>query len=285
MTESIDNFIETAGFRWRIRETGSGEGAPLLLLHGFTGSGELWSDAATRLQERRCIMPDLPGHGGSGSVEPEGQWSLRWTADRLLDLVETMRIDAFDLAGYSMGGRLALQLAIRHTTRVRRLVLIGASAGIASEKERQERLAADEEIARMLEERGIEAFVDYWEALPLFSGGSLSGETRQRMRMIRLANDPVRLAAALRRLGPGAQTPLHPYLPDLMTPTLLVAGGRDAKYRAIAYEMAATLPRARVEIIGEAGHAVPVEAPWELALAMNRFLSSPNPTEGDEERE
>lgn len=277
--------IESAGFRWRVREIGPPDAAPLLLLHGFTGSGEVWEEAAGRIDGRRCIIPDLPGHGGTDRPEPEEDWSARRASDMLVELMDRMEVGSFAMAGYSMGGRLALQTVVRHTTRVERLVLIGASAGIESPEGRRDRSDADSEIARLLEERGIEAFVDYWEALPIFAGGSQEDETRERMRRIRQANDPIGLAAALRVFGPGAQAPLHQYLPDLMVPTLLVAGGRDSKYRAIAYAMAAEIPGARVTIIADAGHSVPIDAPAELAQVINRFLSSAIEMEGDDYRE
>lgn len=283
MIDWRESEVDTAGFRWRICEAGAPDAPPLLLLHGFTGSGEAWEPTAARIASRRCIVPDLPGHGGTDAAEPEEEWSLKRAADMLIALMDQVGAGSFALAGYSMGGRLALQVAVRHTTRVERLVLVGASAGIESEEGRRQRVEADAEVARLLEERGIEAFVDYWESLPLFAGGAQDAETRERMRRIRLANDPRRLAGALRAFGTGAQATLQPYLPDLMTPTLLVAGERDAKYRAIAYAMAAEIPRARVAIVAGAGHSVPIDAPAELAEAMNRFLSSPLGTEGDED--
>ena len=106
--------------------------ADLVLLHGFTQTGASWDGVVRELAGRyRALAPDL----GAGPWEAE------------LDRLEALAPPAFTLAGYSMGGRLALALALRIPERVQRLVLVSASPGLADAGERAARREADEALA------------------------------------------------------------------------------------------------------------------------------------------
>ena len=65
--------VAAGGLSWTVRSRGPQAGVPLVLLHGFTGTGEFWLPAARALPRRRCIFPDLPGHGGTDA--PAGRSS------------------------------------------------------------------------------------------------------------------------------------------------------------------------------------------------------------------
>lgn len=167
------------------------------------------------------------------------------------------------LAGYSMGGRIALHAALAPGARVDRLVLIGASPGLADAAERSARAAADAALAGRIEAIGLAEFVREWSAQPLFDGmprGIAELAVADRMR-----NTAAGLAAALRGLGTGAMPPLWDRLPELALPVDLVVGERDAKFRAIAEQMQAALPDARLHVVAGAGHAVQLEAPDAVA--------------------
>jgi 2-succinyl-6-hydroxy-2,4-cyclohexadiene-1-carboxylate synthase len=266
----------TAGdLTWRIAETGAG-GRPVLFLHGFSGDGRFWLPVARGLEPRPCILPDLPGHGGTTAPLPPGAWSLDRAAGALVDALDRIGIGRCDLVGYSMGGRLALQLALRHGSRVERLVLVGASCGLESPVERAQRVASDEDLASRLESEGIEAFVERWEALPLFaSQKELPEAVRDAMRAARIAQEPFALAAALRAFGLGAQSPVGGALARLSMPVLLVAGGKDSKYCRIAEHMGERIAGSRVAIVPDAGHAVPLEKPDEFSVLLAAFLGPP----------
>ena len=214
---------------------------------------------------------DLPGHGRrSGETDPE-----RFELDAALASIHEAG-GAGPLVGYSMGGRISLQYALRYPQRVTHLVLESASPGLATAKEREERRSADEALARRLEQDGIEAFVDRWERLPLFdSRAALPEAERARVRGLRLANDPWSLAAALRGLGTGALPPLWHRLPTLRTPPLLVVGALDRKFVAIAERMADALPRADLVTVPAAGHTVHLERPDAWLDAVVGFLGRP----------
>ncbi len=164
--------------------------------------------------------------------------------------------------GYSMGGRLSLQLALDRPGMVERLVLVSASPGIADDAERAARLASDDELAGELERDGVETFLRHWVTQPMFAGLTAP---RAGLEERITANTVERLAHQLRVLGQGAQPSNWARLADLRVPVLLIVGERDEKYRAIADQMAATLSDARVETIAGAGHACHLEEPAAVA--------------------
>jgi 2-succinyl-6-hydroxy-2,4-cyclohexadiene-1-carboxylate synthase len=270
----VNGFVPAGGHRLAVQVEGAG--SPVLLLHGFTGSGATLAGVARALRDRHlCVSVDLPGHGRSlGAVDPVA-WGFEPTLDALCTLLDALGLPAAHVLGYSLGGRLALGLAALRPARVRSAVLVGASAGIADAEARAERARADEALARDLERDGIEPFVERWLALPLFaSQRGRVGEAHWRAaRAQRLANDPRALARSLRGLGTGVQPPLHDRLASVSAPVLLVAGAEDAKFLAIARELVARLPGAELAEIPEAGHAAQLENPVAFAAAARAFLA------------
>src|SRR3954452_4175220 len=222
--------------------------ADLLLLHGFTQTGASWAGVMRALEGRyRALAPDL----GAGP----------WQAE--LDRLEALLPSGAVLAGYSMGGRLALALALRRPERVRRLVLVSASPGLAGEAERARRRAADAALAERIERIGVEAFAREWAAQPLFANqpaavARLAHEDRLR----RSAGEH---AAQLRGLGTGVMPSLWDRLGELGMPVALVVGERDPKFRAVADRMRERLAQAEVVVVPRAGHAVALEAPQAAA--------------------
>src|SRR4051812_37974735 len=192
--------------------------ADLLLLHGFTQTGASWAGVLRALAGRsRALAPDL----GAGPWEAE--------LDRLEALLAggPGREIAPVVAGYSMGGRLALALALRCPERVRRLVLVSASPGLASAQERARRRAADAALADRIERVGLEAFAREWAAQPLFADQSAA--VAALAHEDRLRRTAAEHAAQLRGLGTGVMPPLWERLGELTMPVALVVGERDAK--------------------------------------------------------
>jgi len=105
-----------------------GEGPPLLLLHGFTGSREAWDHLRPLLGPRfQVLAPDLPGHGES-AIDPDTTFD--GALDALIGLLDSRKIERVDVAGYSLGARVALGLCLRAPERVGRLVLESGSPGL-----------------------------------------------------------------------------------------------------------------------------------------------------------
>lgn len=248
--------------------------APLVLLHGFTGSATNWRPLLPAFAHYRTIAVDLLGHGRS-AVPPDPE---RYRMDRVAaDLVALLRaLDALPchLLGYSMGGRLALYTAVHHKTAVRSLLLESASPGLEHAAERQQRRGSDEQLAAFIEREGIAAFVQRWEALPLWaSQAQLPEATRAQLRQQRLRNRPQGLANSLRGMGAGQQPPLWAQLPGLAMPVLLLAGVLDEKFVAIGRRMAAQLPAATLHVVPGAGHTIHLERPHTFTTAVLDFLA------------
>jgi 2-succinyl-6-hydroxy-2,4-cyclohexadiene-1-carboxylate synthase len=233
----------------------------LVLLHGFTQTGAGWDAVVGALGERStAIAPDLPGHGTMALRAPV---TLGATLAYLRALT---REQPFALAGYSMGGRIALHAALDHPELVTRLSLVSASPGLASEDERAERREADEALAASIVDGGIEAFAREWAAMSLFDG--MPAEAAAAAAAERTKQRPEGLAAALRGLGTGALPSLWERLGELRMPVTVVVGERDDKFRAIGERMVRAIPRARLVVVPGAGHAVHLEAPAAVAGAL-----------------
>jgi 2-succinyl-6-hydroxy-2,4-cyclohexadiene-1-carboxylate synthase len=232
----------------------------LVLLHGFTQTRQSWRRTVAALGGRyRALAPDLPGHGQAAERRPA---SFAACAAYVRALAGQPCI----LVGYSMGGRIALHTALAVPGLVERLVLIGASPGLADPAEREQRRRADETLAERIEAVGVAAFAEEWGAQALFAGQD--ERVAAAAHADRLRNTSQGLAAALRGLGTGVMTPLWDRLPQLGIPVTLVVGARDAKFRAIAERMATALPDARLHVVEGAGHAVPLERPDAVAAAI-----------------
>lgn len=259
------------GLGWEVRARGGGE--PVLLVHGFSGRGASWGGHAAALRRAfRTVVVDLPGHGRSGTAEP-ARMSVERTADDLAAILGCLDAVPAHVVGYSLGGRVALRLAVAHPAVVRRLVLESPSAGLATAAERAARRAADEAMADALERGGVAAFVDRWEAQPVFaSHAALAPARAARQRAIRLANRADGLAASLRGAGQGAMTPLFDRLASVTAPTLVIAGALDAVGLARAEAVAEGIPAARIALVDGAGHTPHLERPAAFRRLVLDFL-------------
>ncbi|MBV9951087.1 MAG: alpha/beta fold hydrolase [Acidimicrobiia bacterium] len=235
----------------------------IVLLHGFTQTSGSWQAIADRLRDRYDVRtPDLPGHGTAGD-ERFGLW-------------ETAAVVAegngpATYVGYSMGGRVALHVAIAHPEVVERLVLVSATAGIDHDEERAARRQADEELADRIEAIGVDAFLDEWLAQPLFTGlpADAPGLAERR------ANTAAGLAASLRTSGTGMMDPpLWDRLAAIESPVLVVAGELDGKFRRLGAQLVRSIgDNAELVVVAGAGHAVPFEAPERFTDALERWFA------------
>ena len=270
-----------------VREPGAGGRGDLtvLLLHGFTGSAAGWGSHLDTLASAglRVIALDLLGHGGSDAPPTPARYSIERCRDDILAALPLLGAEPGEtvLLGYSMGGRIALYTALAGVFRA--LILESASPGLATAAERAERRAADEALAASIERDGLPAFVAHWEAQPLFaSQRDLPPQTQAALRAQRLANGAEGLARSLRGVGTGAQPSLHGQLATLTLPTLVIAGARDAKFAAIAGQMAAAIPHARLALVADAGHTVHLEQPKRFDALVTDFCAQLPPNTGED---
>ena len=247
---------------------------PVLTLHGFTGStATMWPLVRPLAETRRVAVVDLPGHGRSTITNDAHAFGFEHTVDAVAAAIDDHHLRPAHVVGYSMGGRVALSLAIRHPGHVASLSLIGASPGLSDPVERAARRRSDDEIADDLLEDGLTAFVDRWMASPLFASQvRLGTDALADARTQRLANDPGGLAGSLRGAGTGAQPSYWQDLAGIAVPALLVVGDEDPKFRAIAMRMAAGLVRSAIEVVPGAGHAAHLENPDYVRAAIGDLL-------------
>jgi 2-succinyl-6-hydroxy-2,4-cyclohexadiene-1-carboxylate synthase len=233
----------------------------VVLLHGFSGTRHAW-DGVSALLDRERYRPlalDLPGHGQAC----DGRHPITFAG--CVAAVLAAAPQRFALCGYSMGGRVALHVALAAPERLTRLVLVSCNPGIADADARAARREADEQLARELEEAPFERFIERWRAQPLFAEeppavGELAREDQRR-------NRPEAMAAVLRGLGTGSMEPLWDKLGELSMPVTVLTGARDSRYGALAREMLARLPDG-VSVTAEGGHGLPLENPAAVAHAI-----------------
>ncbi|MBA3450593.1 MAG: 2-succinyl-6-hydroxy-2,4-cyclohexadiene-1-carboxylate synthase [Chloroflexia bacterium] len=267
--------VDVHGVAFHVEDQGEGE--PLVLLHGFTGSSESWHPVAECIAaDRRVITIDMLGHGRTDAPSDLVRYAFDEVIDDLVAVAAVCDIGSAAWLGYSMGARLALGIALHHQDLVSSLILESVSPGIPDDRARAERRDADEALAQRIVELGIDDFVDSWERLPLWDSQlALPAETLKRQRQLRLRNAPVGLANSLRGMGQGAQPSFWNQLTESHVPTLLIAGELDHKYVAIAEAMHAAMPQAALAIVANAGHAVHLERPQQFVDIVRGFLLIP----------
>jgi 2-succinyl-6-hydroxy-2,4-cyclohexadiene-1-carboxylate synthase len=244
----------------------------LVLLHGFAGTRRTWDAVIEHLSPERYtpLALDLPGHGDCVVAALAGERAGGRAAGLVtfagcIEHVLANSPPRFVLCGYSLGGRVGLNVALAAPERVMRLVLVSSTAGIADETERAARRAADEALADDLETRSFAEFMDRWEAQPVFADDPPLVHAAMRAEQRR--NDPRALAAVLRGIGTGAMPPLWDRLAELQMPVTILVGERDEKFHAPGRRMAQLLPDAELQIV-PGGHRLPLESPAAVAAAI-----------------
>ena len=258
----------------------AGTGAPLFLLHGFTGAKEDFTDWLDPFADRgwHAISPDLRGHGGSGAPTEESAYTLATFAGDVLGLADAFGWDRFCLLGHSMGGMVAQAVALQAPERVERLILMDTTHAPV---EGIDRSIADLAVA-MARERGIDALADAIAALD----SPLATEADARVRAERpgyvefgdrkfRASSPAMYAAMVPEMF--EQDDRIGELRSLTMPVLVVVGDQDEPFIPASRSHGRGDPGRRLEIVPEAGHSPQFEAPEAWWKVVSEFLGEPNP--------
>lgn len=245
----------------------SGQGSALLLLHGVGGSHEMWLPIVPELaKSRRVIAADQRGHGASD--KPRGSYTISLFCQDWLALMDALKVDRAHLVGLSMGGAIAMRLALEHPQRVRSQVLVDTWAFphpdfLALLRKRLERLASGD----------LAAYAD--EAIPqvyspAFIAANPQAMADYRARVAKLNPDSIRAAvdACITHDMRGRQA-------EIKVPTLVVVGSEDRLTPPYHSEyLARTIPKAQLVVIQGSGHIPHLEKPREFLKVMADFPAS-----------
>ena len=254
----------------------AGEGPPVVFLHGLGGTRTAWEPQLDGLRDRfRCIAWDMPSYGASA---PLAELTYPAIADSLVDLLDTLGIDAADLVGLSFGGMHALHTAIRHPRRVRRLVLADTSPafGLDGTTPAAWKAARLEPIERGRTPADMADGVIAAICAEVLEPG-IHGELVESFGRISAAG----FRAAVECL------PDHDVRSDLgniTCPALVIVGEADRETPvAYAEALAAGLLHANLVVLEGVGHLSPSEAPGRFNRLVAEFLGHPDPTVADKE--
>mgnify|MGYP001221495702 FL=1 len=265
-----EHFFQTKDAKYAY--TVIGEGEPILLFHGFTGSRTSWEKIVPKLATRcKVITIDLPGHGKTVCETPR---TMETFSEDVIQLLTFLNIEKLHVLGYSMGGRTALSFAMYYPQFVQTLILESASPGLKTEVERMSRTERDNTLANRIEDKGVESFVDYWEEIPLFATQKqLSKDVQEAIRKERLRQNEKGLADSLRFMGTGKQPSWWDKLAEVHIPVLLIAGEADEKFVQMNKEMNKLFPNSELKIVERAGHTVHVEQPEKFVTIVMEFIA------------
>lgn len=237
-------------------------------LHGAVGMASDWRAVAKRLAESgigaravdlwrflECNPLPLPAFARALNAEVSGEVSRR---------------NGRVLAGYSMGGRMALHALLEKNHPWQAAVILSAHPGLEDETERAARRSADAGWAARCFAGNWQDFLDAWNAQPVL-GGSAIRDPQETQRLMTRRRE---IARSFVDWSLGAQEPLWDRLPEIDVPVLWIAGENDGKFLDLARRATALIPRATLAVAPECGHRVPWEREIWLSDQVSRFLKS-----------
>ena len=266
----IDNYL----FAYQLQ--GNPHNPVILFLHGFMGDRYEFAEVIAVLSKHfYCVAIDLLGHGETraiGAIAPDSDYTMASTANLVIKFLDALHLKPCHLVAYSMGGRLALYLAIFYKEYFHKVAIESASAGLATASARLSRQKQDHQLATKLENSNLEQFLEDWYQQSIF-GNLRSHPKFSQMLTQRLNNSPSELAKSLRNLGLGMQRSLWDKLGEVDISLLLLVGELDQKFIQINQLIAQQARFSKLEIIPDCGHNTHFEKPELFAQKIFDFLS------------
>lgn len=252
----MEKTLRVEGYDFSYRSIGDGFNFTLFFLHGFLGNCNDFQEAISLLSDQfYCLAVDLPGHGKTQVFGGEEYYTMEKIAQGLISFLQALNINQCALVGYSMGGRLALYLALHFPEYFSKVILESTSCGLKTQAERNQRIEHDFNLAKKLETESFLLFLTRWYAQPLFV--SLKKHPHFEMMLeSRLQSNPLELAKSLRNLSTGCQPSLWTKIQENLIPLLLLVGERDPKFISINAEIASLCDFAQLEIVSNCGHNI-----------------------------
>lgn len=244
----------------------------LLMLHGFMGDHRVFDHLINELCEFcNPITVDLLGYGRSSKSVDPGRHQERHQIVDLLSLIDELKLENPLLYGYSMGGRMALKVALARPNCFEGLILESANCGIMDKRARTKRRQIDESRAKKIES-DFNHFLSEWETLDLFQSPlPTDKELTQKYHCIQSEQMPAILAASLRGFGTGSMKPVCNELSKFEHPVLLLAGTADEKYQRINNDLVQRFPNAIFKSI-KAGHRVHLDNSADFLTELKNFF-------------
>lgn len=243
-------------------DAGSGDG--VVLIHGHPFDRRLWDPQIAALRDRfRVVTPDLRGFGDS-AVTPHSVTMSSYAAD-IVELLDELRISRAAVIGLSMGGLVAMELAVSYPQRCWALGLVATTAEPVTSQERATRLQRAEAVER----DGTEVLVEYMHT-GLY-GPSCPPAVRERVDAMMAAAPPAGAAAALR--GRAERPDYRPLLAGLDIPAFVCAGTADPwSTPAVTAEIVSCLKHPELTVFDGLGHLPNLEAEAEFNQVLGDFL-------------
>ncbi|RYZ41106.1 MAG: alpha/beta hydrolase [Myxococcaceae bacterium] len=242
----------------------SGEGAPVLLLHGLGSSGSDWERVTPRLSaHHRLLVPDARGHGRSD--KPAGAYDVALFAHDIAALCDGLGLTSVHIVGLSMGGMMGFQLAVDRPDLVRSLVVINSGPDMVPRTLRQRFAYLTRLLAlRALGPRGLAKLV----AKKLFPKPEQEALRQQAVERLGANAPDVYLRATKGLLGWSVLARLK----DVSCPVLVLHSERDYTPQSQKQAYVDLLPKARLQVLTDSGHAAPVDQPGLVVEAVEGFL-------------
>ncbi|MFY0684667.1 MAG: 2-succinyl-6-hydroxy-2,4-cyclohexadiene-1-carboxylate synthase [Balneola sp.] len=242
----------------------------LVLLHGFLGSSLSFNKNISKLLPFcNPITIDLLGHGNTEGSEMHYRFAPKEQSADIIKLISEQFKYPLFLYGYSMGGRLALQIALQRPDLFQGLILESTTFGIESEQERQARQALDGQRADSIL-GNFDQFIDEWKLLPIFNSEKDQDSTDQ----IQRSQNPLWMSNSLLGFGTGSMPCLIKGLPNLPMPVQLIAGAQDQKFTNIMSSMQKRIASASLEVFENANHRVHLDQPEKIATVLKKFIQT-----------
>jgi len=247
----------------------------VIFIHGFMGNHDDWDYFAQALANKYyCVSLDLPGHGNS----PLSSQSFEELSFNLKNVIQSLNKSKCFLIGYSLGGRVALDLFSRYPDLISGIILESCHPGLKSEKEKMLRIKSDEKLFSNISNQNKEDFFKFlnkWYELPLFGNISKQKKFTELLKR-RMKNDPKKLKSVMSFFGLGNQGYFFPKIYKSKTPILYISGDQDKKYTKIGQLLQKDSQFLNHSIIEDASHNTHFEKPLQFENLVMNFLNQLN---------
>jgi len=251
----------------------TGEGFPVVFVHGYTGNSRNWALTIPALREEfRTISVDLRGHGLSGRLTSEDDYALEVMASDVYELLKALDVSECVLVGHSMGGMVSQLLVLEHPEVVRALVLVDTAAEVPKGLLYEERLKQRQRLIELAREQGMEAvFEEQMKMTPvhpaLLANPRYIDIWREQFLMTS------REAYVAGANGMASRRSVVADLAKVAVPTLVICGEKDEPFLEPSQQMHEAIKGSKLVVIQGAGHGPQMETPGEFNRVLTEFLA------------